>query len=329
VVAFQLGALAALLQLILVMRRAKPTNRLILGANLYLLGGGLAAFTQQWWVLRGYGALLESGVFLFMLVVGTVATVATPTGFLTVTEAAATRVRTASLVMLAATAVALVASVVFRGEMRASAWVPVTMLALVERALTQRLRGGDPAASALPRTTRVAGAAAAAILLGTASPFGAASQTVDAVAQARAALDADRVDDALGILEKAVAADTQNASALAWLGTARIRKARAIGGMDAATWVKRGFDALDETVERFPDAFIGYLLRGINGSQVPDLFRKAPAAVKDLRTAYLHLGIAHKKSGQRDEARAAWEKGRTLYPAAPEASAIDRELRGL
>ena len=143
VVAFQLGAVAALLQLVVVMPRPRPTNRLILGANLYLLVGGLAAFTEEWWVLQGYGALMESGVFLSMLMVGAVATFVTPTGFLTVTEAPAARVRIASIWLLAATGVALVASVVFRDDqMRWSAWVPMIVLAIVERALSQRLRTG-------------------------------------------------------------------------------------------------------------------------------------------------------------------------------------------
>jgi TolA-binding protein len=44
---------------------------------------------------------------------------------------------------------------------------------------------------------------------------------------------------------------------------------------------------------------------------------------------YLHLGRAHKQNRQPAEARAAWEKGRALYPAAPEAETIARELRGL
>ena len=44
---------------------------------------------------------------------------------------------------------------------------------------------------------------------------------------------------------------------------------------------------------------------------------------------YLHLGLAYKRTSQPAAARAAWEKGRTLYPSAPEAQAIERELRSL
>jgi TolA-binding protein len=52
-----------------------------------------------------------------------------------------------------------------------------------------------------------------------------------------------------------------------------------------------------------------------------------PEAV--MPTVYLNLGLAYKRNRQPAEARAAWEKGRTLYPSAPEAQAIERELRSL
>jgi len=173
-------------------------------------------------------------------------------------------------------------------------------------------------------------------------------QAVDLVAQGRQALDAKRVDEAINLFERAASADAKNPAALAWLGSAQVRKAGGVPPMEAAGWVKRGFDTLDEAVERFPAAFVVYLLRGITATNVPDMFRKAPVAVKDLSAVvtmreanaqavpeavmpavYLNLGLAYKRTSQPAAARAAWEKGRTLYPSAPEAQAIERELRGL
>ena len=173
-------------------------------------------------------------------------------------------------------------------------------------------------------------------------------QPLDLVAQGRQALDADRVDDALALLEKAVSAEPQNPAALAWLGSARVRKAARVPAMEAGGWIKRGFDVLDEAVERFPDAFVVYLVRGSTAGRVPAMFRKTEVAVKDLSTVvamkerapqavpdgvmplvYLNLGLAQKKAGRPTDARAAWEKARRLYPAAPEAAAFERELRGL
>ena len=173
-------------------------------------------------------------------------------------------------------------------------------------------------------------------------------QTPDLVAQGRAALDADRPDDAIAIFEQAVAADPKNPAALAWLGSAQVRKAPRVPLFERAGWVKRGFDTLDEAVERFPDAFVVYLIRGSTAIRVPDMFRKGDVAVQDLTRVvamkearpeavpdavmplvYLNLGLAYKKTNQAAAARAAWEKAKTLYPAAPEASAIDKELRNL
>jgi hypothetical protein len=58
---------------------------------------------------------------------------------------------------------------------------------------------------------------------------------------------------------------------------------------------------------------------------------KRPDAVPDgvMPLVYLNLGLAQKKAGRAADARAAWETGRRLYPAAPETAAIDRELKGL
>ena len=105
---------------------------------------------------------------------------------------------------------------------------------------------------------------------------------------------------------------------------------------------------MDEAVERFPNVYIVYVVRGIMATRVPEMFKKAPVAVKDLGsviamkektpaavpdalmpTVYLHLGVAYKKTGQPADARAAWEKGKKLYPATPEAQTIDKELQNL
>ncbi len=168
------------------------------------------------------------------------------------------------------------------------------------------------------------------------------------VAEARRALDADRVDEALALLERAVAADANDATALAWLGSAQVRKARTAPGLDGAGWVRKGFNTLDEAVERFPNTFVVFLVRGVTATNVPDLFRKSDVAVKDLKTviamrakspqavpdaampsAYLNLGRAYKKAGQTAEARATWEQGRREHPTAPETQAIENELRRL
>ena len=189
---------------------------------------------------------------------------------------------------------------------------------------------------------------AVASLVGIWQPDSLEAQAVDLVSQGRQALEADRVDEAIALLEKAVSAEPKNPAALAWLGSAQVRKAGKVQGMEAAGWVKRGFDAMDEAVERFPDAFVVYVVRGSTAGRVPPMFSKTELAVKDLSTVvamkerkaeavpdtvmplvYLNLGLAQKKAGRPVEARAAWEKGKRLYPGAPETAAIEHELKGL
>jgi tetratricopeptide (TPR) repeat protein len=186
------------------------------------------------------------------------------------------------------------------------------------------------------------------ILLAAASSVFAASPAAELVAEARRALDTDRVDDALALLERAVAADANDPTALAWLGSAQVRKAAKVPPMDGAAWVKKGFNALDEAVERFPTAFVVYMVRGITAGNVPEMFRKTEVAIGDLRAVvamrgktpqsvpesvmpaiYLNLGRAEKKAGKTAEARATWEQGRKAYPTAPETKAIENELRRL
>jgi tetratricopeptide (TPR) repeat protein len=195
---------------------------------------------------------------------------------------------------------------------------------------------------------RVSAAVATVLCLALWAPPHAVSQTVDRVAEATRALDAGRVNDAIATLEQAGAADPHDPAALVWLGSAQVRKARDASLFEAAGWVNKGFDTMDEAVARFPSAFIVYMVRGITATRVPDFFNKLPVALQDLRavvamkekdpasvpdaampSVYLHLGRAYKKSDQTTEARAAWEKGKTLYPAAPEMRAIDEELQSL
>lgn len=194
----------------------------------------------------------------------------------------------------------------------------------------------------------LAAALATLCILAVLGPDHVEPQTPDLVAQGRQALDADRTDDALSLFEKAVAADPNDPAALAWLGSAQVRKAARAAFFERAGWVKRGFDTLDEAVERFPEAFVVYVVRGTTAARVPDLFRKTDVAVQDLArvvamkdtqaeavpdavmpAVYLNLGLANKKAGRPAAARAAWEKAKALYPAAPEIPAIDRELRSL
>lgn len=139
--AFQWGALAALVQLLIVLPQRQPTNRLILAANLYLLVGGGAVLTHQWWLLQTYEVLREAGIFIAILIVGVVTTFASSAGFIA-TLGPQSEVRRASLWLLMAVILTLGMSLVFAGDTTWAAVVPIICLAIFQRVLQVRVRVG-------------------------------------------------------------------------------------------------------------------------------------------------------------------------------------------
>lgn len=125
----------AAVELALLARRPAPVNRLIAGANLWLILGGLAAFTQQWWFLRLYERLGEASLFATMLMVGAAATVATPSGFVGA-RGPRRKVLLASAVLLAGVVAALCVAVAWRGNTQFAAVLPVIGLSWLYRGLT-------------------------------------------------------------------------------------------------------------------------------------------------------------------------------------------------
>lgn len=136
--AFKASSLLAVVELGFLFMRHSPANRLIIGANLWLIAGGLAAFLQQWWWLRIYQQFGEASLFVAMLLVGVVATFASPSGFIAKTGSKPSVTR-ASLVLLAAVGGALVVAVYFRGDVKYAAVIPVIGLSWLNRLLRHRL----------------------------------------------------------------------------------------------------------------------------------------------------------------------------------------------
>jgi len=140
--AFKLAACLAAVELFLLSRRAAPTNRLIVGANVWLLVGGIAAFAQQWWLLRGYQRMGEASLFLSFLAVGVVATVLTPEGFVAA-HGPKRQVVVASVALLVAVLFALWAAIAFRGDVKFAAVLPVIGLSWLNRGLQRYARHTD------------------------------------------------------------------------------------------------------------------------------------------------------------------------------------------
>lgn len=134
-IAFKLASIAALIQLVIILPQSRPANRLVLAANFYLLLGGLAFLTHQWWYLRLYDSLRETAIFVLMMVVGTITTLASRAGYVGAENASERLVIRASLALLLATAIALVLSVLFRGDRYLAAVWPIVGLAVLQRFL--------------------------------------------------------------------------------------------------------------------------------------------------------------------------------------------------
>ena len=136
--AFKASALLAVVELWYLLARAAPANRLILGANTWLITGGAAAFLEQWWWLRIYQQAGEASLFLALFLVGLVSTVWSRSGFIA-KNGPRSSVRHASLVLLAAVGCALVVAIYFRGDVKYAAVIPVIALSWLNRLLRHRV----------------------------------------------------------------------------------------------------------------------------------------------------------------------------------------------
>jgi hypothetical protein len=130
--AFQLGALLGLIQLAILVPQKNPLNRLVLAGNIYLIFGGLAAFFHQWWYLKLYDSLRESAIILLMVIVGSVTTFVSSSGFIAVKGSA----RKLSIFLLVATLSMLPFAIIFEGNRTYAAILPIIFLAMLQRYLS-------------------------------------------------------------------------------------------------------------------------------------------------------------------------------------------------
>lgn len=140
VFAFKVGAAVAVVELGFLLARSSPANRLILGANIWLIAGGVAAFLQQWWWLRVYQQFGEASLFVAIGAVGVVATFASPAGFIA-GIGPKPAIRRASLLLLAAVGAALFVAIYFRGDVKYGAVIPLVALSWLNRLQRHRLPG--------------------------------------------------------------------------------------------------------------------------------------------------------------------------------------------
>ncbi|MCG8565846.1 MAG: hypothetical protein MI747_12270 [Desulfobacterales bacterium] len=137
--AFLAAGLAATLIIALHLYKKLTLNRIFLGINLYLISGGLAFLTHQWWLNEIYGHFHASGMFLWIIGVGLVSTLASPLGFMGVPSPEPKQVRKFSICLLGFTICAFVVSYAFRGHWILSEMVPFLWLFLGHNLLRARV----------------------------------------------------------------------------------------------------------------------------------------------------------------------------------------------
>ena len=134
VFAFKMCGAVAAIELVVLLARAAPANRLIVGANLWLIAGGLAAFLEQWWFLRVYQHFGEASLFFAMLCVGVLSTAVSPSGFIG-KPGQRDKVLRASVLLASAVIAAMLVAIYFRGNVKLAAVMPVIALSWLGRLL--------------------------------------------------------------------------------------------------------------------------------------------------------------------------------------------------
>jgi hypothetical protein len=138
--AFIVGACLALLEKALLLSKRIFFDRLLLGADAFLIIGGAGFLFNIHFVLHIYGSLLHASLFASLLAVGVLTTFFTRGGFVGVKHQDRHCVVIYSFYLLGAGAAAFLISFAFRGNDLLAGAMPLTGVAIVSRILVKRLR---------------------------------------------------------------------------------------------------------------------------------------------------------------------------------------------
>lgn len=139
--------------------------------------------------------------------------------------------------------------------------------------------------------------------------------------------------EAMKAFEVILRIDQNNAEALVRLGDVESRMVGQAKSIEVKMKLSQeALNHLDGAVEKFPDEYIVYLVRGMNGVYWPDMFQRYKTSIGDLEhviemkekdpnifkdeqlgEVYYYLGVAHEKNKEFDEAKVCWEKVTNQY----------------
>lgn len=136
--AYKIASPLALAQLAWSGRSPAPISRLLLGANLYLLVGGLCAWLNIFEGLRLLATLKGAGVLLSIMVVGIFLTFGSRAGFVGAKHGDRKQIFRNSLWLLMATLLAFGVAMAFRESPRYGTAIPLVVLVVLNRVFRDR-----------------------------------------------------------------------------------------------------------------------------------------------------------------------------------------------
>lgn len=132
------GGLALTSTIILVLKKI-DLNRILLGINAFLISGAVAFLLRFWWLLNLYWKLKATAMFAWVIVVGIVAILISPKGFIGIHHSDQRSVRIYSVYLLLVAIAAFGTSYFLSGKILISDVVPFIALFVVKDLLKSRL----------------------------------------------------------------------------------------------------------------------------------------------------------------------------------------------
>ena len=136
---FVISGMAAALLILFFLYKKRPFDRLFLGINLYLICGGVAFITHQYWLNMFYEHLQASGLFLWMIAVGGACTLFSARGFVGVVSSDINLVKNSSCFLLMGTISGFAVLLFFRANKLFPEFIPFICLFLLQDYLRNRL----------------------------------------------------------------------------------------------------------------------------------------------------------------------------------------------
>jgi hypothetical protein len=136
---FQMGGLAAVLEFLVIFSLRTPISRILGGANLFLIFGGLSFYLKLEPCMRILGTMRESAIFISIGIVVTLATVLSKTGAFENAGPNSSAIRRSSMLLILFICGCTAWSYYFRGNSALAGTVPFVSLIFVKYLLQKKL----------------------------------------------------------------------------------------------------------------------------------------------------------------------------------------------